>query len=140
MSDSKKSNSDKVVYFGVVNLIENDKLVGAIDIWRSVITRELFCEEKRLGMLDIGDTIGMPKIPSEAKWAVAVNKYRSGKDRWNLVTLIRNGNSTFTDQITEKAVKVKVEEYNIMDNEWWSFLVEKNVNRNIDISKVGNSK
>jgi hypothetical protein len=35
---------------------------------------------------------------------------------------------------------VIVEDYTILDKEWWSFLVEKNVNRNIDITKEGNAK
>ena len=58
LSDSKQLSSDKVVYLGVINLLENDRLIGAVDVWRSVISKELFCEEKRLGILDIGDKIG----------------------------------------------------------------------------------
>jgi hypothetical protein len=44
LSDSKQLSSDKVVYLGVINLLENDRLIGAIDVWRSVISKELFCE------------------------------------------------------------------------------------------------
>lgn len=140
MSDSKQLSSDKVVYLGVINLLENDRLIGAIDVWRSVISKELFCEEKRLGILDIGDKIGMPKIPADRKWAVAISNVRTGKDKWNLVSLIKSGEATFTDQLDEKIMTVKVEDYTILDKEWWSFLVEKNVNRNIDITKEGNAK
>ena len=39
-------SEDKVVYFGVININENQKTIGAVDVWRSVITKELFCEEK----------------------------------------------------------------------------------------------
>ena len=140
LSDSKQLSSDKVVYLGVINLLENDRLIGAVDVWRSVISKELFCEEKRLGILDIGDKIGMPKIPTDRKWAVAISKVRTGKDKWNLVSLIKSGEATFTDQLDEKIMTVKVEDYTILDKEWWSFLVEKNVNRNIDITKEGNAK
>lgn len=140
LSNSKQLSSDKVVYLGVINLLENDRLIGAIDIWRSVITKELFCEEKRLGILDIGDKIGMPKIPTDRKWAVAISKVRTGKDKWNLVTLIKAGDATFTDQLDEKIIAVKVEDYTILDKEWWSLLIEKNVNRNIDITQEGESK
>jgi hypothetical protein len=122
LSDSKQLSSDKVVYLGVINLLENDRLIGAVDVWRSVISKELFCEEKRLGILDIGDNV------------------RTGKDKWNLVSLIKSGEATFTDQLDEKIMTVKVEDYTILDKEWWSFLVEKNVNRNIDITKEGNAK
>jgi hypothetical protein len=140
LSDSKHLSSDKVVYLGVINLLENDRLIGAVDVWRSVISKELFCEEKRLGILDIGDKIGMPKIPTDRKWAVAISNVRTGKDKWNLVSLIKSGEATFTDQLDEKIMTVKVEDYTILDKEWWSFLVEKNVNRNIDITKEGNAK
>jgi len=140
LSDSKQLSSDKVVYLGVINLLENDRVIGAVDVWRSVISKELFCEEKRLGILDIGDKIGMPKIPIDRKWAVAISNVRTGKDKWNLVSLIKSGEATFTDQLDEKIMTVKVEDYTILDKEWWSFLVEKNVNRNIDITKEGNAK
>ena len=96
--------------------------------------------EKRLGILDIGDKIGMPKIPTDRKWAVAISKVRTGKDKWNLVTLIKAGDATFTDQLDEKIIAVKVEDYTILDKEWWSLLIEKNVNRNIDITQEGESK
>ena len=62
MSRQNSENNDKIVYFGVINVNENGRTIGAVDIWRSVITKELFCEEKRLGVLDIVDYIGMPKI------------------------------------------------------------------------------
>jgi hypothetical protein len=140
LSDSKQLSSDKVVYLGVINLLENDRLIGAVDVWLSLIIKEILCEEKRLGILDIGDKIGMPKIPTDRKWAVAISNVRTGKDKWNLVSLIKSGEATFTDQLDEKIMTVKVEDYTILDKEWWSFLVEKNVNRNIDITKEGNAK
>jgi hypothetical protein len=71
--------TDKTVYFGVVNIIENTKLIGAVDVWRSVITKELFCEEKRLGILDIADYIGMPKIDKDLKWVVAISRKKKGE-------------------------------------------------------------
>ncbi|HSE99490.1 MAG TPA: hypothetical protein VLA48_01225, partial [Nitrososphaeraceae archaeon] len=91
------STNDKIVYFGVINLNEKGRTIGAIDIWRSVITKELFCEEKRLGILDIADYIGMPKIDKGYKWAVAVNRNRLGKDRWKLIKIIKEGKFTFHD-------------------------------------------
>ena len=85
-ADSK--TSDKIVYFGVININENTKTVGAIDVWRSVTTKNIFCEEKRLGVLDISDQIGMPTIDENKKWAVAISRKKTGKNRWKLIKLI----------------------------------------------------
>ena len=140
MSDLDQSRSDKIVYFGVTNLLENNRLIGAVDIWRSVISKELFCEEKRLGVLDIGEKIGMPNIPKNKKWTVVVSRDRIGKDKWNLVTLDKDGEARFTDQLDERDVTVQVKDFKVVDKGWWSFLIERNVNRNVDISKEGNAK
>lgn len=140
MSDFDQNRSDKVVYFGVTNLLENNRLIGAVDIWRSVITKELFCEEKRLGILDIGEKIGMPNVSKNKKWAVAINRERIGKDKWNLVTLSKEGEVRFTDQLEERDVMVQVKDYTVLDREWWSFLIERNINRNVDITREGNVK
>lgn len=135
MSRQNSENNDKIVYFGVININENDRTIGAVDIWRSVITKELFCEEKRLGVLDIVDYIGMPKIENYQKWAVVINKKRLGKDRWKLIKLVKEGPFSFYDTDDETYVKTLVKDYQIDDNDWWSFLVEKNVNRTVEVTK-----
>ena len=132
-------SEDKVVYFGVINVNENQKTIGAVDVWRSVITKELFCEEKRLGILDIVEFIGMPRIEQGKKWAVAVSRKIKGRDRWKLVKLIDHGKFQFSDP-EDKTVTVEVNDYRIIDPEWWSFLVERNVNRNIEITEEANIK
>jgi hypothetical protein len=129
------SANDKIVYFGVININEKGKTIGAIDIWRSAITKELFCEEKRLGILEIADYIGMPKIDKGYKWAIAVNRNRLGKDRWKLIKILKEGKLTFVDTDDETIVKTNVKNYQIIDNEWWSFLVENNINQSIEITK-----
>jgi hypothetical protein len=133
----ESQDEDRVVYFGVININENHKTIGAVDIWRSVITKELFCEEKRLGILDIVEFIGMPRIEEGKKWAVTVSRRINGRDRWKLVKLINQGKFQFSD-LGDKVVTVDVEDYRIIDSEWWSFLVEKNVNRNIEITEEAN--
>jgi hypothetical protein len=125
---------DKIVYFGVINLNINGKTIGSVDIWRSVITKEMFCEEKRLGILDIVDYIGMSKLSSDQKWAIAVNNKRAPQDSWKLVKIINNGNLSIQDSDGETMNTVKVVNYNIVDENWWSLLVEKNINRTVDIS------
>jgi len=129
------STNDKIVYFGVININENGRTIGAIDIWRSVITKELFCEEKRLGILDIADYIGMPKIDKGYKWAVVVNRNRLGKDRWKLIKILKEGQFIFYDTDDETIINTNVKNYHIIDNDWWNFLIENNINRSIEITK-----
>ena len=133
----ESESNDKIVYFGVININENQKTIGAVDIWRSAITKELFCEEKRLGILDIVEFIGMPKIEEGKKWAVAVSRKINGKNRWKLIKLLNHGKLQFLDP-EDKTVTVTIEDFRIIDPEWWSFLVEKNVNRSIEITEESN--
>ena len=135
MIENDKEANDKIVYFGVININENGKNIGAIDVWRSVITKELFCEEKRLGILDIAEDIGMPKIEKGKKWAVAVNRNRFGKDRWKLIKILEEGIFKFFDTNDETIIITSVKNYHIIDNDWWNFLVENNINRSIEITK-----
>ena len=135
MAESGLTGTDKIVYFGVININENGKNIGAIDVWRSVITKELFCEEKRLGILDIAEDIGMPKIEKGKKWAVAVNRNRIGKDRWKLIKILEEGIFKFFDTDDETIINTNVKNYHIIDNDWWNFLVENNINRSIEITK-----
>ena len=134
-SDPSKKNQDKIVYFGVININENGKNIGAIDVWRSVITKKILCEEKRPGILDISEDIGMPTISDKETWALAVNKHRKGKDRWKLVKIPENGKVDFVDTDDETKISVKIENLRIIDPDWWSFLVSKNINRSVEISK-----
>ena len=135
----ESEGQDKVVYFGVININENQKTIGAVDVWRSVITKELFCEEKRLGILDIVEFIGMPRIEEGKKWAVAVSRIIKGRNRWKLVELISQGEFEFSD-LEDKVVTVEVRDYKIIDREWWSFLVERNVNRNLEVTEEAGIK
>jgi hypothetical protein len=134
-SSTSSNNKDKIAYFGVININENGRNIGAVDIWRSLITKNLFCEEKRLGILDITDKIGMPEIKSDEIWAVAVNKFRKGKDRWKLISIARDGKTEFLDTDDETKIIVNTSNFKIIDNEWWSFLVTENVNKSVEITK-----
>ncbi|HET9612972.1 MAG TPA: hypothetical protein VFO92_02640 [Nitrososphaeraceae archaeon] len=135
-SDTSESNSvTGVVYFGVININEGHRNIGSVDIWRSVVTKEFFCEEKRIGALDISDKIGLHKIDKTKKWAIAVNRIRRGTNRWKLVELGGNGHQQFMDPDDESIVKVNSESYTIVDSDWWSFLVEHNINRTVDVAR-----
>jgi len=135
MQSSSSNNQDKIVYFGVININEYGKNIGAVDVWRSVITKKILCEEKRLGILDISEDIGMPVIDDKEIWAVAVNKHRKGKDRWKLIKTPENGKLDFTDTDDETKISVNVENLRIIDPDWWSFLVSKNINKSVEISE-----
>lgn len=132
MTTSDPTGGDKVVYFGVININEGGRTLGSVDIWRSLLTKEMFCEEKRLGIEEIVDYIGMPKKKPEEEWAVAVNRAKKGHLRWRLVKLIKEGRFRFEDA-DDKAFEVDVKDYVIKDQEWWSFLVKENVNRNMEV-------
>jgi hypothetical protein len=124
-----------MVYFGVININEYGKNIGAVDVWRSVITKKILCEEKRLGILDISEDIGMPVIGEKEIWAVAVNKHRKGKDRWKLIKIPEKGKLDFIDTDDETKISVNVENSRIIDPDWWSFLVSKNINKSVEISE-----
>lgn len=124
-----------VVYFGVININEGNKNIGSVDIWRSVISKEFFCEEKRIGVLDISDKIGLHRIDGSKKWGVAVNRKRRGTNRWKLLDLVENGIQRFLDPDDESTVEVTIDSFRIVDADWWSFLVERNVNRTVDITE-----
>lgn len=131
---------DKIVYLGVININENSKTIGAVDIWRSVLTKEVFCEEKRLGVLEISENIGMPRLESNQQWAVVISRKRSGKDRWKLIKIIKQGDFTFIDNDDETKIPVKVMNYQVIDEEWWSFLVSDKVNRTVDVMLEARSR
>jgi hypothetical protein len=136
-SDTNNSNSvTGVVYFGVININEGRKNIGSVDVWRSVVTKEYFCEEKRIGVLDIADKIGLHRIDKSKRWAVAINRKRRGTNRWKLVELVAEGLQRFVDSDDESIVEVKSENFRIVDADWWSFLVEPNINRTIDVTEV----
>ncbi len=140
MQSSSSNNQDKIVYFGVININEYGKNIGAVDVWRSVITKKILCEEKRLGILDISENIGMPIIDDKEIWAVAVNKHRKGKDRWKLIKLPEKGKFDFTDTDDETKISVNVGNLRIIDPDWWSFLVSNNINKSVEISEEKTQK
>jgi hypothetical protein len=140
MQSSPSNNQDKIVYFGVININEYGKNIGAVDVWRSVITKKILCEEKRLSILDISENIGMPIIDDKEIWAVAVNKRRKGKDRWKLIKIPEKGKFDFTDTDDETKISVNVENLRIIDPDWWSFLVSNNINKSVEISEERTQK
>jgi len=79
------------VYFGVVNINIDERTIGSVDVWRCGVCKKRFCEEKQLGIEELADLVGMPKIDPDAKWGVTVCKLQQGKYKWKLVKLKENG-------------------------------------------------
>ena len=52
----------QTTYYGVINVNVEEKTIGSVDIWRCSICMKMFCEEKQLGIEEIADIVGMPKI------------------------------------------------------------------------------
>lgn len=123
-----------ITYFGVINININERTIGSVDVWRSATTKQLYCEEKQLGIESISDIVGMPEIAQNEKWGVVVSKLQKGKDKWKLVKLPENGKIKF-ETIDDKILDLDVENYKIQDTAHWSFLVEDNVNKAVEISQ-----
>ena len=128
----KCCSNPQITYYGVTNLNINERTIGSVDVWRCGVCKKQFCEEKQLGIEELTDVVGMPKIDSDAKWAVCVSKLQKGRDRWKLVKLKENGEIKF-ENVEEKIITLKVENFKIEDDQHWSFLIEDNVNKAIEI-------
>ena len=128
----KCCSNPQITYYGVTNLNINERTIGSVDVWRCGVCKKQFCEEKQLGIEELTDVVGMPKIDSDAKWAVCVSKLQKGRDRWKLVKLKENGEIKF-ETVEEKIITLKVENFKIEDDQHWSFLIEDNVNKAIEI-------
>jgi hypothetical protein len=90
-------------------------------------------KKNKLGIEELAEVVGMPKIDSNAKWAVTICKLQQGKYKWKLVKLKEN------DIIQHECIEEKVEfslqskNFKIEDEQHWSFLIEDNVNKVIEI-------
>src|SRR5467141_1844194 len=73
-----------VVYFGVVNLIDNGYVMGAIDVWKCRSCPQTFCEDKRFGMTDLSPEVGLPRIEPNSKWAALICTRNNGSN-WTLI-------------------------------------------------------
>ena len=128
----KCCDNPQITYYGVVNLNIDERTIGSVDVWRCGVCKKQFCEEKQLGIEELAEVVGMPKIDPDAKWAVSVCKLQQGKYKWKLVKLKEN--STIQHEcLDEKVISLKSENFKIEDEQHWSFLIEDNVNKAIEI-------
>ncbi len=120
------------VYYGVVNINVDERTIGSVDVWRCGVCKKLFCEEKQLGIEEIADLVGMPKIDSDAKWAVTVCKLQQGKYKWKLVRVKENGEIKH-ECLDEKVIPLKINNFKVEDDKHWSFLIDENINKAVEI-------
>ena len=128
----KCCDNPQITYYGVVNLNIDERTIGSVDVWRCGVCKKQFCEEKQLGIEELAEVVGMPKIDLDAKWAVSVCKLQQGKYKWKLVKLKDNGTIQH-ECLDEKVISLKSENFKIEDDQHWSFLIEDNVNKAIEI-------
>ncbi len=136
MSSDADSCKHQPVYYGVININIDERTIGSIDVWRCPACTTRFCEEKRLGIESITDTIGMPKIAQNEKWGVVVCKLQKGQDKWKLVRMPESG-AVQHECLEEKVIRLDVESYKADDGQHWSFLVDDHVNQAVEISGRG---
>ena len=120
------------VYFGVININVDERTIGSVDVWRCGACKKKFCEEKQLGIEEIAETVGMPKIDADAKWAVTVCRLQQGKYKWKLVKLKETGEIKH-ECLEEKVVPLRINNFKVEDDQHWSFLIDENVNRAVEI-------
>ena len=78
-----QAHQHDVVYYGVVNLIDDSYVMGAVDVWRCRGCDQLFCEDKRYGVTDLAPEVGLPKIVPDTKWAALICTRDKGSN-WTL--------------------------------------------------------
>jgi hypothetical protein len=78
-----QTHQHDVVYYGVVNLVDNNYIMGAVDVWRCRGCDQLFCEDKRYGMTDLAPEVGLPKIEPNTQWAALICTRDKGSN-WTL--------------------------------------------------------
>ena len=120
------------VYYGVININIDEKTIGSVDVWRCCVCKKRFCEEKQLGIEEIADLVGMPKINPDEKWAVTVCKLQQGKYKWKLVKLKENGEIKH-ECLDEQVISLKIKDFKIEDDKHWSFLIDDNINKAVEI-------
>ena len=132
MAVDQETCNHQIVYYGVTNINYDKRTIGSVDIWRCVICKKHFCEEKQLGIESIVDYVGMPKISSEQKWSVLVCNLKKHKERWKLIK-IKKDNEIQHECLDEKVITLTVKDFKVNDKKHWNFLIENSVNKAVEI-------
>lgn len=136
MSENTDSCKHQPVYYGVTNINVDERTIGSVDVWQCPACKSRFCEEKQLGIESITDTIGMPQIAASEKWGVIVCQLQKGRDKWRLAKIPESG-SIQHECLEEKTISLNVNVHKVDDDQHWSFLVDDNINKAVEISGRG---
>ncbi len=90
---SLETHQHDIIYYGVVNLVHDSKIIGTIDVWRCRSCDDTFCEDKRFGATDLAPEVGFPKIEAGSKWAALVCTRNNSSD-WTLTGVKPGGTLT----------------------------------------------
>jgi hypothetical protein len=120
------------VYYGVININIDEKTIGSVDVWRCGVCKKRFCEEKQLGIEEIAEIVGMPKIDPDEKWAVTICKLQQGKYKWKLVKLKENDEIKH-ECLDEQIIPLMIKDFKVEDDKHWSFLIDDNINKAVEI-------
>ena len=74
----KCCDNPQITYLAAVNINIDERTVGSVDVCRCGVCKKKFCEEKQLGIESITETVGMPRIEDDEKWAVIISKLQKG--------------------------------------------------------------
>ncbi|MEK6919676.1 MAG: hypothetical protein AABX62_01380 [Thermoproteota archaeon] len=95
-----------IIYYGVVNLVHESKIIGTVDVWRCRSCPELFCEDKRFGATDLAPEVGFPRVEPGSKWAALICT-RNNTSNWTL-TGVRPGATLVHSCTPETKLELKV--------------------------------
>ena len=130
--EGAECGSHQPVYYGVVNINVNERTIGSVDVWRCAACKKRFCEEKQLGIEELADLVGMPRIDADQRWAVSVCKLQQDRYKWRLVKF-RKDDEISHECLDERVIKLRVSNFEIVDDQHWSFLVDDHINKAVEI-------
>ncbi|HEY4657053.1 MAG TPA: hypothetical protein VIH34_01050 [Candidatus Bathyarchaeia archaeon] len=101
-----ETHQHDIVYYGVVNLVHESKIIGTVDVWRCRSCDEIFCEDKRFGATDLAPEVGFPRVEAGSKWAALVCT-RNNASNWTL-TGAKPGNTLVHSCTPETKLELRV--------------------------------
>lgn len=101
-----ESHQHDIIYYGVVNLVHEAKIIGTIDVWRCRSCDETFCEDKRFGATDLAPEVGFPRVETGSKWAALICTRNNTSD-WTL-TGVKPGGTLVHSCTPETKLELRV--------------------------------
>ncbi|MFN3622205.1 MAG: hypothetical protein ACK4TI_04860 [Nitrososphaerales archaeon] len=125
------------IYIGVVNLMNNKRAIGAVDVWMCKLCKEVFCDEKRWGETEVSKGLGFTGSKKGHRWAILVCR---GVDKieWALTQVYVGETLTHRCSSSDEAVFKVGDDFKIRfegspRNEHTLYLVEQYINKTISV-------